>query len=487
METNGHQNGSEMESRTHLLMVPMVQQAHISTAIRFAKKLSKRGVIITFVTLKKHAEQMRKSYSPAVLLKLNITIEALDDYQCMPTPLHLAAGMKPVFQPLVQKLKANKKAGLPGPTCILADRFLTWMKEVADELDLPRYAYASNAAITTRLMQVHHEIKDKLIAVPDGPKWILSIFEEINKMPGLEFLRVYQDIPPVSKENGWFQFFLSIGEGFATADGIVFNSFSELEGTTIQHIHNAFPGRPDLKVAPIYPIGPLSTLEDFQNELFTGDAMEDSHEECLDWLALQPTKSVLYVCLGSQVRLFGEQISHLARALESSQQKFLWVLSKGRNNFQTADEVLPPGFSERTRGRGKVVTGWVGQLELLAHRSMRGFMSHCGWQSVMESLTYGVPILGWPHFAEQHLNCRYVQEILHAGLRVAENDGLEMVQQHEFESSIKIFMDEAEGHAAAKGAAEIKLKAAAAVASGGSSDLALDELARSFRTVTRRT
>lgn len=128
METNGHQNGSEMESRTHLLMVPMVQQAHISTAIRFAKKLSKRGVIITFVTLKKHAEQMRKSYSPAVLLKLNITIEALDDYQCMPTPLHLAAGMKPVFQPLVQKLKANKKAGLPGPTCILADRFLTWMK-----------------------------------------------------------------------------------------------------------------------------------------------------------------------------------------------------------------------------------------------------------------------------------------------------------------------------------------------------------------------
>lgn len=80
-----------------------------------------------------------------------------------------------------------------------------------------------------------------------------------------------------------------------------------------------------------------------------------------------------------------------------------------------------------------------------------------------------------------------MQEILHAGLRVAENDGLEMVQQHEFESSIKIFMDEAEGHAAAKGAAEIKLKAAAAVASGGSSDLALDELARSFRTVTRRT
>lgn len=126
-------------------------------------------------------------------------------------------------------------------------------QEVADELDLPRYAYASNAAITTRLMQVHHEIKDKLIAVPDGPKWILSIFEEINKMPGLEFLRVYQDIPPVSKENGWFQFFLSIGEGFATADGIVFNSFSELEGTTIQHIHNAFPGRPDLKVQCCVP------------------------------------------------------------------------------------------------------------------------------------------------------------------------------------------------------------------------------------------
>ncbi|KAG6552027.1 hypothetical protein Mapa_006333 [Marchantia paleacea] len=485
METDGHRYGNAFESPPHLLMVPMVQQAHVATAIRFAKKLSKRGVRITFVTLKKHADLMRKSYSPAVLQKLHITIEGLDDYQSIPSPLELSAGMKPVFQPLAQKLIANKKAGLPGPTCILADRFLTWIK-VADELEIPRYAYASNAAITTRLMQVHHEIVDRLEAVPDGPDWYRLMFEEINKMPGLEFLRSYQDIPPVSKENGWFQFFLSIGEGICTADGIVFNSFTELEGTTIEHIRNAFPGRPDLKVAPVFPIGPVSTLEDFQNESFIGDIMEDSHEECLEWLEIQPTKSVLYVCLGSQVRLFGEQISHLARALEASQQRFLWVLSKGNNNFQTAYDVLPPGFSERTSGRGKVVTGWVGQLEVLAHPSVLGFMSHCGWQSVLESLTCGVPILGWPHFAEQHLNCRYVQEILHAGLRVAEKDFEEMVEQHEFENSIKTFMTEKAGTAVAETAAEIKLKAAEAVASGGSSDLALDELVKYFKTLKRR-
>lgn len=156
----------------------------------------------------------------------------------------------------------------------------------------------------------------------------------------------------------------------------------------------------------VFPVGPISDLRSFRNESYVSNT-DDSHAECMEWLEKQPTKSVLYVCLGSQVVLEKEQIGHLARALDASHQTFLWVLSKGRGNFNTLDDVLPEGFLTRTCGRGLVVTGWVGQLQVLAHPSVGGFVSHCGWQSVLESMTCGVPIIGWPHVAEQHFNCRY--------------------------------------------------------------------------------
>lgn len=177
----------------------------------------------------------------------------------------------------------------------------------------------------------------------------------------------------------------------------------------------------------VFPIGPISDLRSFRNESYVSNT-DDSHAECMEWLEKQPTKSVLYVCLGSQVVLEKEQIGHFARALDASQQTFLWVLSKRRGNFSILDDVLPEGFLTRTCGRGLVVTGWVGQLQVLAHPSVVGFVSHCGWQSVLESMTFGVPIIGWPHGAEQHFNCRYSARVGLTSLTLMTNDSYSHVE-----------------------------------------------------------
>ncbi|OAE19995.1 hypothetical protein AXG93_4805s1110 [Marchantia polymorpha subsp. ruderalis] len=345
----------------HLLFIPMIMQAHFAPAIRLAEKLSARGLKIIIVTISKHAESLNKIYTPEGLLKLGLSVEVVEDPKIDPklpgawSPLNVAKCMEESCRPLQQRLLGKKKAGSPYPTCMLADKFFTWSKEYAEQLDIPRNeSYVSNT--------------------------------------------------------------------------------------------------------------------------------DDSHAECMEWLEKQPTKSVLYVCLGSQVVLEKEQIGHFARALDASQQTFLWVLSKRRGNFSILDDVLPEGFLTRTCGRGLVVTGWVGQLQVLAHPSVVGFVSHCGWQSVLESMTFGVPIIGWPHGAEQHFNCRYVQQVLKAGIGIRDVDNRALiVDQLEFENAFKLFSREKLGKALAFNAASFARKAAAAVSRGGSSNEAIDELIESIK------
>lgn len=157
----------------------------------------------------------------------------------------------------------------------------------------------------------------------------------------------------------------------------------------------------------MYPVGPLfPTSVALQNV----GGLEDSASKCLHWLGLQPPSSVLYVAFGSQCCLPPEQILELAHGLENSRQRFLWVLPQPKGGSEaeapSTTELLPPGFEARVGDRGCIVTGWAPQVQILAHRSTACFLTHSGWNSSLESITLGVPMISWPQAAEQHLNCR---------------------------------------------------------------------------------
>ncbi|KAG6546100.1 hypothetical protein Mapa_012506 [Marchantia paleacea] len=117
MDTNGGRHGTQ-----HVLVIPMIQQAHFVSAIRLAKKLSARVVQITIVTVNKHVQALNKIYGPKVLQNLGINIESVDDFHCIPSPMAQSKCMERVFEPLRQRLIATKKAGLLCPTCMVADR-----------------------------------------------------------------------------------------------------------------------------------------------------------------------------------------------------------------------------------------------------------------------------------------------------------------------------------------------------------------------------
>ncbi|GKV41011.1 hypothetical protein SLEP1_g48592 [Rubroshorea leprosula] len=175
---------------------------------------------------------------------------------------------------------------------------------------------------------------------------------------------------------------------------------------------------------PVWPIGPLlpsallnksSSSAGYFYQHRAGKQPGISVEKCIKWLDLQKPDSVLYISFGSQNTISQAQMKALASGLEESGVLFIWVIRPPlgfdlRGEFKP--EWLPEGFEERTREKkqGLLVKNWAPQLDILSHKSTGAFVSHCGWNSVTESLSQGVPIIGWPMAAEQAYNSKMLVE-----------------------------------------------------------------------------
>ncbi|XP_052619585.1 UDP-glycosyltransferase 88B1-like [Lactuca sativa] len=170
---------------------------------------------------------------------------------------------------------------------------------------------------------------------------------------------------------------------------------------------------PNGPTPPIYFIGPL---------IAGGNHVDPSENECLKWLNSQPIKSVVFLCFGSQGVLKKEQLKEIAIGLEKSEQRFLWVVrdpppddkktdsNSGGGKEVGLDAILPDGFKGRIGDKGMVVKNWAPQPAILSHESVGGFVSHCGWNSVLEAVVAGVPLVAWPLYAEQKMNRVYLVE-----------------------------------------------------------------------------
>ncbi|KAL6345972.1 hypothetical protein AAG906_025252 [Vitis piasezkii] len=155
-------------------------------------------------------------------------------------------------------------------------------------------------------------------------------------------------------------------------------------------------------LSKVVPVGPLvqHTTDEFEKE------------EIIEWLDKKEESSTVLVSFGSEYFLSKEQMEEMAHALELSTVSFIWVLRfPQRDKITSVEEALPEGFLSRVGERGKVVKDWAPQREILNHSSTGGFVSHCGWSSVMESLKFGVPIVAIPMHLDQPLNAKVVESV----------------------------------------------------------------------------
>uniref|UniRef100_A0A0A9CQ86 Malvidin galactosylase UGT88C3 n=1 Tax=Arundo donax TaxID=35708 RepID=A0A0A9CQ86_ARUDO len=363
-------------------------------------------------------------------------------------------------------------AGLPCPVAaLLLDLFCT---EMLDEPPAPSYVYFTcNAAALSfflRLPALHEEVSGEFAEM-----------EGAVDLPGLP------PVPPSSLPTAimdrakpccaWYTYH---GRRFTDANGVIVNTAAELEQRVLSAIAaGRWCTRETTRPPPLYPIGPVISFP---------PPAELPRHECVRWLDAQPPASVVLLCFGSGGFFAAPQAHEVARGLERSGHRFLWVLrgppeAAGGGDRHLTDgnlaELLPEGFLERTKGKGLVWPSTAPQKEILGHAAVGGFVTHCGWNSVLESLWFGVPVAPWPLYAEQHLNAfALVAEMGVAVAMEVDRRRGNFVEAAELERAVRELMggDGEEGRKAREKAKEIKKVCREAVEDGGSSSATLKRL-----------
>ncbi|KAF9620996.1 hypothetical protein IFM89_015818 [Coptis chinensis] len=282
----------------------------------------------------------------------------------------------------------------------------------------------------------------------------------VDWVPGFKDIRL-KDLPSfmrtTDRDDIMFNFELGVAEKAKEGFAIILNTFDALEDEAINAVRSELP--------PIYTIGSLSLLakhfsEKGLNSIGSNLWKEDS--DCIRWLDTKEPNSVVYVNFGSITTITPQQMTEFAWGLANSNQKFLWIIRPGLVSGDMS--ILPPEFVVEIKERG-LLASWCSQEQVLNHPSVGGFLTHSGWNSTIESICSGGPMICWPFFAEQQTNCRYC--CIHWGI------GMEIdsdVKREEVESAVREMLQGKKGKEMKINAVEWKKKAEKAVSLSGSAN-----------------
>ncbi|XP_051204621.1 hydroquinone glucosyltransferase-like [Lolium perenne] len=344
---------------------------------------------------------------------------------------------------------------------------------LAAELGVPGYVFVPTSLTLIYLMRRLVELHDG--AAPGEYRELPMPLEFPGglSLPLADLPLPYHDISKLV-----YAHTLKAGQEYRLADGFLSNTFDEMEAATVESFkQGAFP--------PVFPVGPL----------VRSNSDDEAGGSCpmLQWLDRQPTRSVVYLSFGSAGALSVEQTAELAAGLEASSYRFLWVVrmpsldgcSYAYGSGGDEDDPLawlPDGFLERTQGRGLAVPGWAPQVRVLSHPATAVFVSHCGWNSALESAVYGVPMLAWPLYAEQRMNAVVLERRLGVALRPRpREDGSGVVAREEVAAAVKELMEGEKGRAARRRAGNLQQAGARAWSPEGSSRRALEGVAAKWK------
>ncbi|KAK7315162.1 hypothetical protein VNO77_33695 [Canavalia gladiata] len=347
---------------------------------------------------------------------------------------------------------------------VVVDFFNCCAKQVTNALRIPTYFYytsgASTLAVSYHFLTIHETTTE---SIKD-----LHTELRIPGLPNIHPLYLPNEIHIRGTES--YQIFHEVAISLRECDGVIVNTCDAFEGRVIRALNE---GVKEGTNPHVFCIGPV----------ISGPCRGDE-SGCLNWLDSQPSQSVVFLSFGSMGRFSKVQLREIAFGLEKSEQRFLWVLRSelhGDDSEEPSlDELLPQGFLERTKEKGLVVRDWAPQGAILSHDSVGGFVTHCGWNSVLEAICEGVPMVAWPLYAEQRLNRVVLEQEMKVALGVNESkDGL--VSGIELGDRVKELMDSDKGKEIRQRIFKMKIGATEAMAEGGSSIVALNKLVEVWR------
>ncbi|XP_042048255.1 UDP-glycosyltransferase 86A1-like [Salvia splendens] len=414
------------KAKSHAIMISLPHQGHINPFIYLALKLASKGISVTFVHLESvHHKLLSKlgpqadPFSLARHSGLDIRYATISDGLPLEfdRDLHFEEHWGVIlrdFPALVDEFVGEMMRSEPDfDYFLMTDTFYPWPPAIASKYNLVNVSFWTQTALTFAL-PYHWHLLEQNGHFPCKD----DMEEEIDYIPGVEPINA-KDVMSYLKESGQASIvtkaMAAALDAVKSADLILHNTMLELEPETLSALN---------EYQPNYAVGPLNFSKSLHS--YTVSNSLRSEADCTDWLQYKPPNSVLYVSFGSFVHTTKQVIEELAHGLLLSGVDFVWVIRTGMLSCDDTD-VLPEGFGDMIEGKGLVVP-WCNQMSVLSNTAVGGFLSHCGWNSTLESMWCGVPMICYPIAYDQTANRKLVIEKWKFGVNLCDGESLDRVE-----------------------------------------------------------
>ncbi|XP_062010520.1 mogroside IE synthase-like [Rosa rugosa] len=480
---------SRRSKSAHVLVFPYPFQGHICPMVEFSKRLASKGVRVTVVitTISAATMSMKQLLAAEPKNKTSLRVEIISDGS---EHLQKSENKDEVFNrvatqnlsSLISNIKNKKDHAWDNDSsdededdyplkCVIYHSAMPWVLDIARQHGIDGAPFFTCAAAVTAIF---HHFYEGVLKIPskDAAARTSNTTMLMPSMPGpLGFNDLPSFLSDVDAYSSFLNSTMNQFSNIAEVKWIFHNTCEKLEEQVLKWMASQ-----DWPVKTIGPTIPSSFLDkrlgdekDYSLSLFKPDHVET----CMKWLDSKETGSVVYVSFGSLANLTKEQMEELAWGLNNSNYHFLWVIKESEK------QKLPINFFEEISEKGLVVS-WCSQLRVLAHKAVGCFVTHCGWNSTLEALSLGVPMVTLPQFADQTTNAKFVADVWKVGVRVKLNEK-GFITKEELEMRVKQVMDKEVGVEIRKASLIWKELAKEAVDEGGSSDRNIEEFAAQLR------
>ncbi|KAJ1442504.1 UDP-glycosyltransferase family, conserved site [Sesbania bispinosa] len=396
------------------IFLPFIATSHLIPLVDIARLFSMHGVDVTIITTTANATTFQTSVdrdsSRGHPIQTHVVkfpqidglpegMESINASTPKDLQSKISQGLS-ILQGIFQQLFRDLK-----PDFIVTDMFYPWSVDAAAELEIPRLVYVGASYMAHCAIDSVERFAPHTKVDSDSESFVLPGFPhklEMTRSQLPDWLRA---------PNGYTYLKKVMRESEKKSYGSLFKSFYEFEGPYEEHYKTVMGTKS-------WSLGPVSLWvnQDALDKASRGHSKEDGKEqELLTWLDSKTEDSVLYVSFGSMNNFPATQLVEIAHALEDSGVDFIWVVRKidGDNDFLEE-------FEKRVKAsnKGYLIWGWAPQLLILEHSATGGVVTHCGMNTVFESVNAGLPMVTGPLFAEQFFNEKLLVDVLRIGVPV---------------------------------------------------------------------
>ncbi|XP_044465318.1 UDP-glycosyltransferase 84B1-like [Mangifera indica] len=457
------------EEEVHVLLVTLPKQGHINPMLRLAKRLVSKGLHAVLATTENErhrllhfkasvTQQTNPPKTPTISLEF-FSDGLSDEFDREKYLESSIESLQTIGSKNLSNLITKLKTKCNKISCIITNPFMPWVPGLAEEHGIPCAVLWIQASAVYFIYSNYFK-HPYLFPSLDNPN-------DAVELPGMPMLLV-KELPSFILPSSHICLTKLVSDFVQMLDKVKWilgNSFNELEKEIVGSMGS---------LQQIIPIGPLVPPFLLGEKEIIAASMDLCRPEdyCIEWLDKKPPSSVIYISFGSLIVMTQNQIDSIATALRKSCRQFLWVVKPPEKGCSKRSGEFPPGFLEDTKERGLVVK-WCPQEKVLMHQAVACFMTHCGWNSTLETIATGVPVIAYPHWTDQSIDAKLLVDILKIGVGMKnEEDGTLSVD--EVEKCIMEMTDKNTATEMKKRAIFFKEAAKKAVANGGSSDRNLD-------------